>query len=285
MKPASELSRPQIISWDKKISTWPWWAIALVGTGLLLIYLILASPKYNETFFYLTQGIYTTLRITFFSFLFATILGLCTGLGRVSKNVILYNVSTLYVELVRGIPLVVLLLYIAFALFPVFVEVIQGLGDWGLALLPNSGFFQSLTEFTIRVVPMEGRAIIALAFGYGAYEAEVFRAGIQSISKGQMEAAKSLGMNYIQSMRFIILPQAVRRVLPPLGNDFISCLKDSSLATVLAVNELTQLGRLRRASTFRVLETFNLMAFLYLAMTLVLSGAVGWLERRMKIVE
>jgi polar amino acid transport system permease protein len=86
-------------------------------------------------------------------------------------------------------------------------------------------------------------------------------------------------------MRFIILPQAVRRVLPPLGNDFISCLKDSSLATVLAVNELTQLGRLRRASTFRVLETFNVVAFLYLSMTLLLSSFVRWLEKKMKIEE
>jgi polar amino acid transport system permease protein len=285
MKPASALSRPEAISWDKKISTWPWWAIALVGTGLFLIYMILASPKYNETFFYLTQGIYTTLRITFFSFLFATILGLITGLARVSKNVVLYNISTLYVEIVRGIPLIVLMLYIAFALFPVIVEAVKGLGNWGVGLMPNSGFFQALADFTIRVIPMEGRAIIALAFGYGAYEAEVFRAGIQSISKGQMEAAKSLGMKYFQAMRFIILPQAIRRVLPPLGNDFISCLKDSSLATVLAVNELTQMGRLRRASTFRVLETFNVVAFLYLSMTLLLSSFVRWLEKRMKIEE
>jgi polar amino acid transport system permease protein len=100
-----------------------------------------------------------------------------------------------------------------------------------------------------------------------------------------MEAAKSLGMNYLQAMRFVILPQAVRRVLPPLGNDFISLLKDSSLVTVLAVNELTQLGRLRRASTFRFLETFNVVAFLYLSMTLLLSSAVRWLENKMKIQE
>jgi len=164
---------------------------------------------------------------------------------------------------------VVLLLYIAFALMPLLVDALNAMG----------------IVSSLRDVPMEARAIIALAIGYGAYEGEVFRAGIQSIGKGQMEAAKSLGMNYFQAMRFVILPQAIRRVLPPLGNDFISLLKDSSLATVLAVDELTQLGRIRRASTFRVLETFNLMAFLYLAMTLVLSGAVGWLERRMKIVE
>jgi polar amino acid transport system permease protein len=100
-----------------------------------------------------------------------------------------------------------------------------------------------------------------------------------------MEAARSLGMTYAQAMRHVILPQAIRRVLPPLGNDFIACLKDSSLATVLAVNELTQLGRLRRSSTFRVFETFNVLTFLYLAMTLLLSAAVRWLERRMKFEE
>jgi polar amino acid transport system permease protein len=231
------------------------------------------------------RGVYTTLRITFFSFLIATILGLLAGLARVSKNPILYNTATLYVEIVRGVPLVVLMLYIAFALIPVLVIAIQGLGGWGLEHFPGIRFFQSLADFTIRAIPMEGRAVIALGIGYGAYEAEVFRAGIQSISKGQMEAAKSLGMTYFQAMRFIILPQAIRRVLPPLGNDFIACLKDSSLATVLAVNELTQYGRLRRASTFRVLETFNVVAFLYLSMTLLLSALVRTLERKMRIDE
>jgi polar amino acid transport system permease protein len=100
-----------------------------------------------------------------------------------------------------------------------------------------------------------------------------------------MEAAKSLGMTYLQSMRYVILPQAIRRVLPPLGNDFIAMLKDSALVTVLAVNELTQLSRLRRASTFQIFETFNVVAFLYLSMTLVLSAGVRWLEKRMKIEE
>jgi polar amino acid transport system permease protein len=132
---------------------------------------------------------------------------------------------------------------------------------------------------------LELRAIVALSLGYGAFEAEVFRAGIQSIGRGQMEAARSLGMSYFMAMRLIILPQAIRRILPPLGNDFIALLKDSSLATVLAVNELTQLTRIRRSSTFRVMEAFNVAAFLYLSMTLLLSGFVRYLERRMKIAD
>ena len=285
MESSNTFSSPSLIPGGWKISKWPWWAIALVLLGLAIVYLILASPDYHSSFVYLVQGVYTTLRITVFSYLLATVIGLFAGLARVSKNVFLFNIATFYVEIIRGIPLVVLLLYIAFALFPVFVELTNGLGDWGLGMMPGSGFFQSLAEFSIRALPMEGRAIIALGFGYGAYEAEVFRAGIQSIGKGQTEAARSLGMTYFQAMRFIILPQAVRRVLPPLGNDFIACLKDSSLATVLAVNELTQLGRMLRASTFRVLEAFNIMAFLYLSMTLLLSGAVRWLEKKMKIEE
>jgi len=285
MESSTSLSTPSLIPGGWKISKWPWWVIALVLVGLAVIYLILASPNYQSSFIYLIQGVYTTLRITVFSYLIATIIGLLAGLARVSKNVFLFNISTLYVEIIRGIPLVVLLLYIAFALFPVFVDMVKGLGIWGLGIIPNSRFLLSMSVFSIRTVSMEGRAIIALGFGYGAYEAEVFRAGIQSIGKGQTEAARSLGMTYLQAMRFIILPQAIRRVLPPLGNDFIACLKDSSLATVRAVNELTQLGRMLRASNFRVLEVFNIMAFLYLSMTLLLSGAVHWLERKMKIAE
>jgi polar amino acid transport system permease protein len=246
--------------------------------------LIIGSSDYQSTFLYLTQGIITTLRITFFSFLLATLLGLPTGLARISKNVVLRNISTLYVEIARGIPLLVLIIYIAYALFPLFVSFIDLLGKWGLAILPG-GFFQSMAVFSIRDVSQEGRAIIALGIGYGAFEAEVFRAGIQSISKGQMEAAKSLGMTYFQAMRFIVLPQAIRRVLPPLGNDFIACLKDSSLVSVVAVNELTQMGRLRTAGTFRAMETYNMVAFLYLSMTLILSTLVRWLEHHMKIEE
>jgi polar amino acid transport system permease protein len=275
---------PGIIPGNLKILKWPWWAILLGLAGVALVFLIIGSSDYQSTFLYLTQGIITTLRITFFSFLLATLLGLPTGLARISKNVFLRNISTLYVEIARGIPLLVLIIYIAYGLFPLFVSFIDLLGKWGLSIIPGA-FFQSMAVFSIRDVTQEGRAIIALGIGYGAFEAEVFRAGIQSISKGQMEAAKSLGMTYFQAMRFIVLPQAIRRVLPPLGNDFIACLKDSSLVSVVAVNELTQMGRLRTAGTFRAMETYNMVAFLYLSMTLILSTLVRWLEHRMKIEE
>ncbi len=260
----------------------PWWIAALILTVFVFVVTILTDPDYRQTLNTLvfgrpeaaaTEGILLTIRITLIAFAIATIFGLIAGLARVSKNVVVYNLATLYVEIVRGVPLVVLMLYTAFVLLPILVNWIAGLGR----LLDIAW----LADTSIRNVSFEARAIAALAFGYGAYEAEVFRAGIQSIERGQMEAARSLGMTYFQAMRYVILPQAIRRVLPPLGNDFIALLKDSSLATVLAVPELTQLGRIQRSSTFRVYEVFNTIAFLYLSMTVALSFGVKALERRL----
>ena len=124
------------------------------------------------------------------------------------------------------------------------------------------------------------RVIIALVVAYSAFLSEIFRAGIESIDRGQMEAARSLGMGYWKAMRYVILPQAVRNVLPALGNDFIAMLKDSSLVSVLGVQDISGLGRVYAASSFRTFETYNVMTFLYLCMTLLLSMAVRWLERR-----
>jgi polar amino acid transport system permease protein len=260
----------------------PWWAGAVIFIGLIFIFVVITNQNYRETLKILAlgrptaaalEGILLTIRITLISFAISVVLGLMAGLGRISRNVIFYNVATFYVEVIRGVPLVVLMLYVAFVLLPIVINALVGLGeDIGLSFL---------ADVSIRNVSFEARAIAALAFGYGAYEAEVFRAGIESIERGQMEAARSLGMTSFQAMRHIILPQAIRRVLPPLGNDFIAMLKDSSLATVLAVPELTQLGRVQRSSTFRVFEVFNTVAILYLSMTLLLSFLVRKLERRM----
>ncbi len=284
MPSVSSTEQPGVprVAWWYKV---PWWAVLLVAAGLFVLYLILATPNYHDTFMYLRDGVAATLRITLFAYMIAVSLGLLIGLGRTSKNIVVYNLATLYVSVVRGIPMVVLLLYMAFGIIPLFVNLIKGLGAWGVATFGPVGLFEALTKVNTRMLSMEWRAIIALGLGYAAYEAEVFRAGIQSIGRGQMEAALSLGMSTFQAMRFVILPQAVRRVLPPLGNDFVALLKDSSLATVLAVREITQLSRLRKASTFRVIETYNVVTFLYLSMTLLLTTAVRYLERKMKVVE
>jgi polar amino acid transport system permease protein len=169
-----------------------------------------------------------------------------------------YTVSTLYVEVVRGVPMLVIILYMGFAVTPAVRESTGG-------------------AFDLRGWPS---ALIGLSFGYGAYLAEVFRAGIQSIPHGQMEAARSLGMNYMQAMRYIILPQAVRVVLPPLGNDFISMLKDSSLISVIALPEVLQQGRLWISRNFRAFEGFNSVVMVYLVMTLLLSLLVRAIERK-----
>jgi len=278
------ISRPL----DFRLSKLPWWVIILIAAGILGLFFIFNDANYYATFRFLLYGVVTTLRITLIAFPIAVIIGLLTGLARLSKNPIIYTAATIYVEIMRGIPIVVLLLMVAFGIVPVGVEIINNVGEWGLSLSNNTlltNVSTSMAEFSIRSISMELRAIFALAIAYGAFEAEIFRGGIQSIGKGQMEAARSLGMSYLQAMRFIILPQAVRIVLPPLGNDFIALLKDSSLATVLAVSELTQLTRVRKASTFRVMETFIVAAFLYLSLTLMLSAVVKYLERKMKIEE
>jgi polar amino acid transport system permease protein len=207
------------------------------------------------------------------------------GLGRISSNPIVYNIATFYVEVVRGIPMIVIIIYVAYVLVPLVVSAANGIGtlilqtSW-LSFLASLG--QSLTAMDIRNVDPLARAIAGLSFGFGAYEAEIFRAGIQSIEHGQMEAARSLGMTYFQAMRHVILPQAIRVILPPLGNDFIAMLKDSSLISVLAVRDLTQLGKLNRSRTFRTFETWNTVTYLYLSMTLLGSMGVKWLERKLK---
>ena len=172
-----------------------------------------------------------------------------------------YTLSTLYVEIVRGVPMLVIILYMGFAVTPALRNATDGKID--LSGLPA--------------------AVIGLSFGYGAYMAEVFRAGIQSIPKGQMEAARSLGMTYSQAMRLVILPQAIRLILPPLGNDLIAMLKDTSLISVIALPEMLQSGRLWISRNFRAFEGFNSVMILYLIMTLFLSMMVRVVERRSRL--
>ena len=224
-------------------------------------------------------GIFLTLRVTFQAYALALILGLFFGLMRVQTNPVLYAFSTLYVEVIRGIPLLVILLYAGFVVSPELRD--------GLTLFKLQWFGSGLPDFVLHFPKLnlsdEQEAVIGLAFGYGAFIAEIFRAGIQSISRGQMEAARSLGMSYPQAMRFVVLPQAVRVVLPPLGNDFIAMLKDSALISVLALPDLLQLGRLYVSRTFRAFEGYNTVAILYLLMTLFLSMLVRVLERRSRL--
>jgi polar amino acid transport system permease protein len=197
------------------------------------------------------------------------------GLMRVARQRILREAAKFYVEIMRGIPMLVILYYIAFVGAPALVAA----RNWLVAPLIK---LEILNVLNVRQVDFTARAVMALMLGYGAFISEIFRAGIESIGRGQMEAAQSLGMTYAQSMRYVILPQAVRNVLPPLGNEFIAMLKDSALVSALGVQDITQLGKVYSASTFRFFETYNVVAFLYLVMTLGLSLLVRALERRLK---
>ncbi|MFN8456277.1 MAG: amino acid ABC transporter permease [Anaerolineae bacterium] len=262
-------------------SEFPWWLLFIILVGAFLLFSFYNDETYTKVFDFLLEGILTTIQVTLMAYAIAITLGLITGLGRVSKNPIIYNIATLYVQVMRGVPILVTILYVAFVIIPWAIGQLNGLGGFlaGISLLPQKNFLTSLNAQSVNFLV---RAVIALAISYGAFSAEIFRAGIESIGRGQMEAARSLGMNYFQAMRYIILPQAVRRVLPPLGNDFIAMLKESSLVSSLGVRDITQLGKLYAASSFRYFETYNTVAFMYLTMTILLSLGVKAMEKRLK---
>ena len=258
----------------------PYWLIVAVLIGIFMLWEILTDADYRIIFDAVSRGVGVTIYVCIVAYVFAVLLGLVLGLMRLSSNRVIREVSTFYIEIVRGVPMLVILYYVAFVGAPVIVDVINWVGLQLTTLgIPQLG--TPLAEFSIRRLDFTSRAILALVIGYSAFIAEIFRAGIESIERGQMEAARSLGMSYWQAMRFVILPQAVRRVLPPLGNDFVAMLKDSALVSVLGVPDITQMGKVYAAGTFKFFETYNVVAFLYLVMTVALSLVVRWIEQRM----
>lgn len=264
-----------------RLATLPYWLIFLLLLGVFLVYQTSTNETYITAFTRIVGGIGVTLFVTAIAYTSAIFLGLIAGLGRVSKNLFVLNVSTLYVQVIRGVPILVQLLYWAFVIVPLAIIPINALGTWLVPVLGDGNF---LIKVTARDIDFTWRCIVALAFAYGGFEAETFRAGIESIGKGQMEAARSLGMSYFQAMRFVILPQAIRRILPPLGNDLISMLKDSSLVSALGVRDMSQEARLYASASFHYIETYSTLAFLYLSITLILSGFTRWIESRWKQV-
>jgi len=270
-----------LIGRRKHLRDYPWWLLGILILVLGTFALIVSEPNFRDAFAFIKIGLGVTLSTTFTAFGIALVIGLLAGLGRISSNVFVKNFATLYIELVRGIPMLVLIFFIAIVAVPGIVAGLKALGESfsrnGFPLL--AGIFSGIQ---IKEVPMEIRAITALAITYGAFLAEIFRAGIESIGKGQMEAARAQGMSYFQAMRYIILPQAVRNVLPALGNDFISMLKDSSLVSVLAVRDITQMTKLFTGQTFRYVEAYTTLAVLYLSMTVILSLLVKTIEGKLR---
>ncbi|MCW3491048.1 amino acid ABC transporter permease [Dethiobacter alkaliphilus] len=204
---------------------------------------------------FILQGAVLTVQISAVAVFVGFLIGSVVGLVKLSSIRPLRFLATAYIEIIRGTPLLVQIVLIYF----------------GLASLN----IVSLDRFTA--------GVIALSINSGAYVGEIVRAGIQSIDKGQMEAARSLGMNYVRSMRFIILPQAFRRIIPPLVNEFIMLIKDSSLLFAIGFAELMQRGNAIRARTYKDFEVFIGIAAVYFIMTFILSRVASYVERRTRI--
>ncbi len=253
----------------------PWWLLVTVLMGIGLAIFIAVSDLYSQVFRAVSKGAGITVFVTLVGFALASALGLLLAVMGLSKSLVLRQISRFYVEIIRGIPILVLLFYIAFVGAPGFVAL------WNALISPliDAGLSDKMT---VRDFPLLWRAIIALMIGYSAFIAEVFRAGIQAIDSGQIEAAKALGLSGFQRFRLIVMPQAIRTIAPPLGNDFIAMIKDSSLVSVLGVADITQMGKIYAAGSFRFFETYSIVAYIYLIMTIGLSLVLRAIERRLR---
>ncbi len=259
-----------------RLSQLPYWFLAVILAAVALLWGIANRGDYRTIFSAVSKGVWTTIYVSLIAYTLAMLLGLVLSLMRVYKSRLTQELASLYVEIIRGVPMLVILYYIAFVGAPALVGALNWLGR----PLINIGI---VVEINVRQVDFTVRAVLALTIGYSAFISEIFRAGIQSIEKEQMEAAQSSGATYWQTMRYIVLPQAVRNVLPALGNEFIAMLKDSALVSVLGVQDIAQLGKVYSASTFKFFETYNIVAFLYLVMTMGLALVVRWLEKRLDL--
>jgi len=241
----------------------------MLGIIAASVLAIVFSPEYQQAFkrifpvpLSLTEGLALTIYLTVGSFIVAIALGLMLGLARMSRNTFMRNAAALYIEFIRGVPMIVFIFTVALVLAPDFADLINQ---------PS------------RALPNAIRVAAALALFYAAFIAEVFRAGIQSVPRTQSEAGRSMGLSERDITRKIVLPQAVRNMLPALGNDLISLMKDTSLVSVMAVRELTQLARLYSGSTFRFRESFFILMVIYVVLTLILSLLLRWYEKRIAI--
>lgn len=217
--------------------------------------MIMIIEKYG---YMLMQALGKTLLLTLLSLFFAMIIGLIFSLMNVGKNRVFNLIGTAYVDGVRGVPLIVLAYFIYFGV-PAGVKM-MGVQDFRLSALQAG--------------------TIALAMNCGAYMAEIIRAGIESVDKGQMEASRSLGLSYVKSMRLVVLPQAIRTMIPSIINQFIITLKDTSILSVIGFPELTNMGKTISGNTFKSLETWTIVGIMYMVVIVTLSKVAKRIERR-----
>jgi polar amino acid transport system permease protein len=248
----------------------PWWLLALALIATVFAWRVLTAEVYGVILRALLSGLGVTLAVTAVGFPLAIGLGLLAALGLLSPHPGRRNLAQLYVQVARGVPILVQIFIAAFVVAPLSVDLLHLLsgGHGALATLRSSD------------IPMAIWVVAALVFAYGAFEAETIRGGLTSLARGQAEAARALGLTQGQALRHVLLPQTFRRILPTLGNDLISLLKDSSLVSVLGVRDITQEARLYASATFRYTESLTMLALLYLALTLLLALGVKTLEQR-----
>ncbi|HUF98541.1 MAG TPA: amino acid ABC transporter permease [Ilumatobacter sp.] len=239
--------------------TFPWWAVLMGIIFAVLVGLVVFDAGYNQAYDRIIPGLWLTVKATLASFAIACSAGLLLALMRTSGSVVMRNLSRTYVEFIRGIPMLVLIFTITLVVVP---EVSNSLG------MQN------------RISPF-WRAVIALSLIYAGYIAEIFRAGIESVDRGQVEAGRSLGLSRRDTTRSIVLPQALRAVVPPLGNDFIAVLKDTSLLSTVGVLEITQNARQYSAGSFKFRDAYLATTLIYLSLTILLSLLLAFLERRL----
>ncbi|WP_166416986.1 amino acid ABC transporter permease [Cochlodiniinecator piscidefendens] len=249
----------------------PYWLVAIVLLTIAMWGRILTDELYTDVADKLVRGVGVTILVTLIGFTFASLIGLALAVATLSRFIVLRQLARLYIEIMRGIPILVLLLYIAFVVAPGLVYA----WNW---IAESLGFDPIRT----RDFPLLWRAVMALTLAYSAFIAEVFRAGLLSVDPGQVEAAKALGLSGWYRFRHIIFPQAIRTIMPPMGNDFVAMIKDSSLVSVLGVYDITQIGKVTAAGNFRYFETYNVVALYYLMMTVTLSLLLGKVEQKMR---
>ncbi len=280
-----------------RVYTFPYWFLFLVLLGVLLAISILTDSVYSNIFNQLIEGLIMTLFVSATSYAAALTVAVVVGIIRSNPpdppqsrqtpsraifrilRIAVFNVCTVYVNVMRGIPILIVLLVTAFIVVPAMRDTLNDVVLVGLRdMIGNSGIPDVIWRGSS---PMT--AIVALGATYGAYMSETIRAGIQSIPKGQFEAAYSVGMTYWQTMRSIVLPQAFRNVLPPLGNDFVAMIKDSSLLAFLGIRDVTQIAKLSSGRSFRYVETYAVTAYIYLTLVIVASTLVNLLEDTINI--
>ncbi len=268
----------------QRLSRAPWWLLIILAMVLVFVISVSDSTTYQQAWAQIRRGVWTTIWVTVVAYAIALVLGLALALLRrpsqsLAYNLLIYQPATVILEIIRGIPTLILVIYITLAFVPEMVSVLNTIGaGWadGNGLLVGLG--ERMAALRVRDVPTIHRAIAALAISYAAFLSEVFRAGLDSVDKGQREAASSLGMGQWQIMRHIVLPQAIRNILPALGNDFIAMLKESSLVSVVGVLDITRAGQTFAAATFTFFQSFNIVAAVYLVLTLSLSMLMKLIE-------